>query len=119
MQDIQYSLSARVAVQTVASENALYIEDNSAGLSVMLPLNEPHELSFFEDRHTLVISRPRDWMCVHVTTSRVQAVYLAEMLGYRLEIQEESSPEEEARITQMLEEDIKASLALIRHKPRA
>lgn len=85
----------------------------------MLPLDGLHELWYFEDGHTLVISRQHDWMCVHVETSRVQAVHFAETLGYHLEIQEESSPEDKARFTQMIEEDLKADLALIRHKPKA
>ena len=86
MNDIRCQLSEHITVESVVAENSLWIEDRNAEFSVMLPLNATYDISYFEDGQSMVLACPYEWSCVHVRTTRDQALHFAESLHYPIDV---------------------------------
>lgn len=117
MNDIYYPLSERVTIQSVARENSLWIEDKSAELSVMLPLNTAIDVTYFEDDQNLVLAYPNQWSCVSVRTTRSHAEKLAESLNRSLEVYEVIAPDVEDHISMLISEELEKRKLVTSRRP--
>lgn len=117
MNDIYYPLSERVTIQSVVRENSLWIEDKSAELSVMLPLNTAIDVTYFEDDQNLVLAYPNQWSCVSVRTTRSHAEKLAESLNRSLEVYEVIAPDVEDHISMLISEELEKRKLVTSRRP--
>lgn len=91
-------------------EHCIWVEDSASIISVRLELDNAYDLSFFEEDDTLWIVRLGESACLQVRTTLEQSRQLAQLLGCELDVNKMPTPEEAARLQQMLDDDRKADL---------